>query len=85
MCVLESKRGQKCCFVRKNSGSIPEWNFQEINITAGWFNSRIEFRSTQIHLRLPNKVLRSSDVELDSDFIITHLGMCDPGLIRYGF
>ena len=52
------QKTQKQCFSSQNCGSIPEWNYLEINITAAWFNSRMEFCIPFIQVRLP-KVFES--------------------------
>ena len=55
------KKVKKWGFVRRKSGSIPEWNFLEINITATWFNSRMEFKNLSAQSQPPpnlNDVVR---------------------------
>ena len=59
-CPNEAKMTKNSGFVRRKSGSIPEWNYLKINITRGWFNSRIEFREWFIQDRLPNQDVTGS-------------------------
>ena len=47
----------------KKSGSIPEWNFGKKNITATWFNSRMEFRNPLLHSPPPSKQLNPIRIE----------------------
>ena len=58
MCHFGPKNTKKSCFVSKNCGSIPEWNFGKINITAGWFNSLMESGAPFVHSPPPHNTSR---------------------------